>query len=210
MLTLIKREIEDHISYFVGAFVASATLVFTLLYLWYNYQNEETPIISFSLGIPFIIFITIGLYFMGGSQMSIDRNKKVSAFLSTLPVSRNKILLARITAGLLAILILLVPPAITAQVLLNTFKPAYPVYSYFTVEIFSSLFLMAFAIYSIGLMSGFHSNKIYQGIGIIMCLILLPLIFIKGFGPQLSIILLIFIAASLTYTWKKFIKAPLI
>lgn len=210
MLTLIKREMEDNIAYFVAAIIASITLVFTVLYTAYNFEHEETRAISFALGTPFVILLITGLYLMGGSQMYNDKSKKISAFLSTLPVSRNQIFLARISAGLLAILILLIPPAITGQILLNTYNPAYPIYPYYTIEIFISLFLMAFAIYCIGLMSGFHSNKIYQGIGIIMCLILLPLIFIKGFGLQLSIILLLFIAASLTFTWKKFIKAPLI
>jgi ABC-type transport system involved in multi-copper enzyme maturation permease subunit len=212
MLTLIKREIEDHIAYFAGAAVISAILVLRLIYIGYNFDNDNLSLVDtfFPTGFFYAILIVLGLCIMGKSQMSVDRNKKISAFLSTLPVSRRRILAARIIAGLLTILIALVPPAITAQFLLNTFKPPYPVYPYFTIEILSSLFLTTFAIYCIGLMSGFSTNKLAAVIGIILSLVFLTLIFIKGCSLQSSVIPLLFIAASLIYTWKKFMKIPLI
>lgn len=210
MLTLIKREIEDHIAYFAGAAIISTILVIRLIYIGYNLDNDELLNTSFPTGYYYAIVIALGLCIMGKNQMSVDRNKKISAFLSTLPVSRSRILAARIIAGLLTILIALVPPAITAQFLLNTFKPPYPVYPYFTIEILSSLFLTTFAIYCIGLMSGFSTNKLAAVIGIILSLVFLTLIFIKGCSLQSSVIPLLFIAASLIYTWKKFMKIPLI
>jgi ABC-type transport system involved in multi-copper enzyme maturation permease subunit len=212
MLTLIKREIEDHIAYFAGAAVISAILVLRLIYIGYNFDNDNLSLVDtfFPTGFFYAILIVLGLCIMGKSQMSVDRNKKISAFLSTLPVSRRRILAARIIAGLLTILIALVPPAITAQFLLNTFKPPYPVYPYFTIEILSSLFLTTFAIYCIGLMSGFSTSKMAVGIGIILSFVFFTLIFIKGCSLQSSVIPLLFIAASLTYTWKKFMKIPLI
>ena len=212
MLTLIKREIEDHIAFFVTAIIASVILVFTILYMAYNFGNEETRVMSFSFGTPFAIFLVTGLYLMGGSQMYNDKNKKILAFLSTHPVTRNQIFFARIITGLLAILILLVPAAVAGQTLLNAYSRSltYPIYPHYAAEIFSSLFLMALAVYCIGLQSGFHSNKMYHGIGMIFSFILLTLFLIKGFSPQLSVILLVFIAASLLFTWKQFLKAPLI
>ena len=87
MLTLIKREIEDHIAFFVTAIIASVILVFTILYMAYNFGNEETRVMSFSFGTPFAIFLVTGLYLMGGSQMYNDKNKKILAFLSTHPVA---------------------------------------------------------------------------------------------------------------------------
>ena len=212
MLTLIKREIEDHLVYFIAAIIASITGVFTLIYFAYNYQHEETRVMISPLMTPFAILLITGLYLMGGSQMYQDKNKKISAFLSTLAVSRNQIFLARLITGLLAILIILVPGAVTGQILLNTYASTltYPIYPYYTIEIFSSLFLTALAIYCIGLQSGFHSSKMYHAIGMVLSYVLLPIILIKGFGLQLSVILLLFIVASLVYTWKKFIKAPLI
>ena len=210
MLTLIKREIEDHIAYFAGAAVISAILVLRLIYIGYNLEVkgiEDTIIVT---GIFYAILIALGLCIMGKSQMSADRNKKISAFLSTLPVSRSRILEARITVGLLTILIVLVPPAIAAQFLLNKFKPPYPLYPYFTIEILLSLFLTTFAIYCIGLISGFNTSKMAAVIGVILSLVFLTLILLKGCSLQSSVILLLFIAASLIYTWKKFMKIPLI
>jgi ABC-type transport system involved in multi-copper enzyme maturation permease subunit len=210
MLTLIKREIEDHIAYFAGAAIVSAILVLRLIYIGYKQEVEGIENTIGSIGFFYAILIVLGLYIMGKNQMSVDRNKKISAFLSTLPVSRSRILAARITAGLLTILIMLVPPAIAAQFLLNKFKPPYPVYPYFTIEILLSLFLTTFAIYCIGLISGFSTNKLAAVIGIILSLVFLTLIFIKGCSLQSSVIPLLFIAASLIYTWKKFMKIPLI
>ncbi len=210
MLTLIKREIEDHIAYFAGAAIISAILVLRLIYIGYKQEMEGIENTIGSIGFFYAILIALGLCIMGKNQMSVDRNKKISAFLSTLPVSRRRILASRIIVGVLTILIALVPPAIAVQFLLNTFKPSYPVYPYFTIEILSSLFLTTFAFYCIGLMSGFNTNKLAAGIGIIMSFVFLTLILIKGCSLQSSIIPLLFIAASLIYTWKKFMKIPLI
>ncbi len=220
MLTLIKREIDDHLIFFVISLASSVILIVTLLYFSENFSEtlsiETTSVSGILLGTPFVILVITSLYLMGASQMYTDKNKKISAFLSTRPVSRNQIFLARLISGLIAILILLVPAVVAGQLLLNTYAStlAYPIYPYYTIEIFSSLFLMAVAIYCIGLQSGFYTGKLYHGSGIVsgvaLSYILLPLIAIKGYGPQISVILLLFIVASLAYTWKKFIKAPLI
>jgi len=212
MYTLIKREIEDHIVYFLGAFVLS--LFFTGLIIASRFGSEPVEglgIILAALVVTFLAITTLGTCALGTSQMYTDRNRKISAFLSTLPVSRNQILAARVLSGILILLVLLAAPAITVEVLLSTLRQEQAVYKYFTVEIFSTLYLLGFGIYCTGLMGGFSSSKIVPTLGsLVLSIVLMTIILIKGPCVEASIILLIYVSASLAYTWRKFNTTPFI
>ncbi|MHC4214771.1 MAG: hypothetical protein ACYSWP_15520 [Planctomycetota bacterium] len=81
----------------------------------------------------------------------------------------------------------------------------YPIYQGFAGEIFIASFLMVFASYCLGLQMGWSSEKLAPALGaVIFTIILGTLVAVKGFGPELWILLLIFIAASLIRTWQKF------
>ena len=82
---------------------------------------------------------------MGSAQMYTDKNKKISAFISTLATTRRRILIARIVTGLLAILILLVPIAVTAQTLMRLLGPPIPLYAGVVRDIFGVGVLISFA-----------------------------------------------------------------
>ncbi len=211
MYTLIKREIEDHIIYFLGALILS--LVFTGLIATKGYGGEPIEglgIILAAIGIT-LACATIVICALGMSQMHTDKNRKISAFLSTLPVSRNQILAARVISGLLALLVLLAAPAITVEILLSTIRLEQAVYKYFTVEIFSTLYLLGLGIYCTGLMCGFSSSKIVATLGnLVLSVVLMTIILIKGPGVESSIILLVYVSASLAYTWRKFNTTPFI
>jgi ABC-type transport system involved in multi-copper enzyme maturation permease subunit len=143
--------------------------------------------------------------------MHTDKNRKISAFLSTLPVSRNQILAARVITGLLALLVLLAAPAITVEILLSTLRQEEAVYRYFTVEIFSAVYLLGLGVYCTGLMCGFSSSKIVVTLGsLVLSVVLLTIILIKGPDIETLIILLVYVSASLAYTWRKFSTIPFI
>ena len=130
--------------------------------------------------------------------MYLDRTRKISAFLSTLAVSRSRILIARIVTGILVILTLLLPLAITVATLLRIYVPTVLIYPGMVFEIFITVFLMAFACYCIGLQTGWTSGKITPTLGgIALTCIFVPLIIVKGFGLQIVVILVLFIIASL-------------
>src|SRR4030042_5849052 len=122
MLILIKREIYDHVVYFIGAFILSAIFIMISIPAAINYDpdipllNPVALILPIIL-LPIILLLTIGFAGMGVSQMYTDKNRGISAFLSTLPVTRDQILTAKIVAGVLAILTLFVPLAITTIIL---------------------------------------------------------------------------------------------
>ena len=208
MFTLLKREIEDNRAYFATAAIFSTVLVIVVISLAYN--AEELSEVALSLSIPIIVLAILGFSAMGASQMYTDKTRKISALLSTLRVTRAQILAARIVTGILTILILLVPLAVTTAVLLRLFSPPYPIYPHFVSEIFTAVFLTAFACYCLGLQLGWSSNKVIPVLGSIgSTAVIVPLIVIKGFGACTAIIMLLLIVASLTRTWQKFKSTPL-
>lgn len=210
MFTLIKREIQDHIVFFIGAVILSIILVVISLPLKSRFDPQHPPLLSMVLGIPAVTITILGLCVMGATQMYTDRTRKISAFLSTLPVSRNRILLARIITGILAILTLLIPITLAAVILLRLLALPIPIYSGMVFEISIAAFLMAFACYCIGLQTGWNLSKIMPTLsGLLLTCMLVPLIYVKGFGLHIIVILVLFIVASLLRIWQKFMSTSL-
>jgi hypothetical protein len=209
MFTLIKREIEDNIAYFAAAALFSTTLVIVAVSFAYNAEALYEP--ALALSIPIIVLAILGFTAMGASQMYTDKTRNISAFLSTLRVTRAQILVAKIVTGILSILVLLVPLAVAAAVLLRIFRLPYPIYPHFISEIFTAVFLTAFACYCLGLQIGWSPNKVIPVLGSIgSTAVIVPLVVIKGFGACAAIIMLLLIVASLTRTWQKFTSTPLL
>jgi len=211
MFTLIKREIIDHIMYFIGAAILSIGLMAILVTMAYN-DYSGLPFVVILFLILTTIGITIGICAMGVSQMYSDRTRKISALLSTLPVSRNQILLARVVTGIMAVLIALVPVAVTGAVLMRIFFPPEPVEIFpgLIRDMFIGIFLLGFACYCIGLQNGWEGDKVAPTLGsLALVCILVPIIVVKGFGVVSVVILAVFIAASLIRTWCKFLSTSL-
>jgi hypothetical protein len=205
MFTLIKREIEDHLAYFLGAASLSVVLVILLISSVYNYKPVQPPLLSIGLSIPAVIVLILGLPAMGATQMYTDRNRRVSAFLSALPVARGQILVARVVTGILAILTVLLPLTVTAVVLQRLFAPPVPIYPGVISDTVTTAFLLAFGCYCLGLQAGWTSSKATPTLGALaLTLVLVTVIPVKGFGSDASIILVLFIVACLIRTWQKF------
>jgi len=217
MFALIKREIRDHIVYFIGAAAFAAIFILISIPVVSRYESIKrqgydyrTPEFTVGIGVPVVAIVIIGICAMGATQMYLDRTRKISALLSTLAVSRSRILLARIVTGILAILTLLVPLTIAAVILLRLYAPPVLMYPGMVFEIFIAVFLMAFACYCIGLQTGWNSGKIIPTLGgIALTCIFVPLILIKGFGLHIIVILVLFIIASLIRTWHTFMTTSL-
>lgn len=207
MFTLIKREIEDNVVYFIAAALFAAIIITVALSLAYTEEKDAIGIIAPSLLIPTVSVLVFGFAAMGAGQMGTDKARKVSSFLTALPVSRSQILIARIVTGVLAILVLLVPLVITASVLLRHCTLPYPLDNHFVVEIFTTTFLICLACYSFGLQIGWSSSKVNPILSsIVVTVILFQIVIIKGFGLHSVLILLLFIIACLLRTWQKFIS----
>ena len=214
MFTLIKREIEDHIVYFIGVGIVSAILAIISILIVF----EDNPVAPGAFVLPLItgpivvatIVVMVGLCGMGVSQMYTDRSRRISAFLSTLPVTRDQILTARIITGILAILTFLMPLTITAVVLRGLFSPPIPMYPGLIFDLFIVIFLMSFACYCTGLQTGWTSSRITPTLGgLVLALVLFTLILVKGFGLHVVAILVLFIIASLACTRHRFMSTSL-
>ena len=211
MFALIKREIQDHIVYFIGAAVFSAVFIIISISVIHQYNPRQgPPVFSIWLGVPAFTIVIFGVCAMGATQMYLDKTRKISALLSTLAVSRSRILLARIITGILVILTLLVPLTVTAAVLSRLLTPPVPMFPGMVFEISVTVFLMAFACYCIGLQTGWNSNPLTPSLGALgLTCIFVPLILIKGFGLYIVVILVLFIVASLLRTWHTFMTTSL-
>lgn len=210
MFTLIKREIQDHLLYLIGSVVLAAILIIALISFVYqegariDWDDLIAPVI------PIAIIIMLGFCAMGVSQMYTDRNRRISAFVSTLPVIRTQILFARMIAGILTILILFIPVLVTIVVLIRLFALPIPMYAGIVFDISLTTFLMIFACYCIGLQTGWNPSKVAPTVGALgLTCILLPLYLIKGFGWEIVAILVVFIVASLIRTWQTFTSTSL-
>ena len=210
MLALIKREIRDHILYFLAAIAFSAIIVGLQTLGAYNFDRQLTGVYFGLMTVPTVMILVLGLTGMGVSQMYTDKNRKISAFLSTLPVTRGRIFTAKIVTGLLVILIVLAPAAMVAVTLNSILGPPIPAYGKPITDIFTTAFLMAFACYSIGLLTGWTTSKLtpsFGGLG--LTFFLAAMIIIKGFGLQIQLLLVLIITVSLTQTWRKYMSTPL-
>jgi len=209
MFTLIKREICDNIVYFIGAAILTAILIAIVIFMAYQIGRGDS-VVYIGLSLPVIVILMIGFSGMGVSQMYTDRARKISAFLSILPVSRNQILFARIVTGILAILTVILPLIATCMALRYLFAPPIPVLSGIFYDIFIVVFLLGFACYCLGLMTGWTTNKIAPAMAcFVLTFILASLIIVKGFGPCIKGILILFIVACLTRTWQKYTSTSL-
>ena len=215
MLTLIKREIEDAIIYFLITAVFITILVSMLGYKaatgWDSDQVVGVPSIMYKtfLGFPFI-FLPLVAASLGASQMNLDRNKKVSALLATLATTRRRILSAKIMTGVLWILLAVLPVAAADAVLLKVFPMVAVPDIVFLRNVFITMFFCNSACYAFGLQIGWGAKKLLPALGVIFVTpVLVSLIAIKGFGFETMVILSLFTVAAMVRKWQKFMSTPL-
>lgn len=209
MLTLIMREIEDNWVFFVITVIFAVAI--SALVVWGQYYSEE-----YSWGkdigtvVMVVLFGTLVFSGMGAAQMYADRTKKISALLATLAVRRIQIFIARVIAGVLLVLACLVPIAVTMAVVSSAVAQRTPVYGGPAFEMWVPVFMLCFSCYCIGLQSGWTLNKIMPTMGaIVLSCILIGLIVIKGIGPDMYAIVIVFTAGCLLRAWHIFSTAAL-
>jgi len=214
MLALIKREIADAAVFFlitaIFVLILTGMLVYRVAIGWGSDQILGVPSTMYKIFGNFFPFIFLIAAVLGALQMYLDRDKKISSYLSTLATTRRQILSAKIITGVLWILLVILPIAATDAVLLKVFPMVAVPDAGFLIRIFVTIFLCGLACYSFGLLVGWHSGKSLPALGIILVTpILVSLIVIKGFGLQTIIFFLLFISAAIIRTWQKFMSLSL-
>jgi hypothetical protein len=206
MLGLIIREIRDNLVHVLGLGVISILTTSGLVYVFLR----GVPVAALVFSGLMLVVLLPWLSLLGTAQMYSDRAHRISTLLSTLAVTRNRILLARVFVGILVVLGVLLPPLLTGIVLLRFFLPPWEFYGRMAVEIALTTILTGVAYYCIGLMVGWTTNRVWLLVGNILALVLCAsLIAVKGCGREVMAILLVFSAAALARTWHKFLSASL-
>ncbi len=212
ILILVKREIIDHIAYFVGAAIASGLIIALMATIVLNleYDSRNVGIDVFAGVFPAMLFVVAGLCALGVAQMYADRNRNISAFLMALPVTRGQIFAARVLAGLLAVLVLVLPLGVAGAVLMDLRAGEVPLYRGLVGSVFWGILPMGLACYSVGLYAGWNRRSLAPTLGVLPVVVLIPmLIVIKGFGVELVALLSLFIVSCLAATWCRFFSSSL-
>ena len=206
MLSLIAREIRDNIVSVALPCLASALGITLAIIFALSRANGG----AFPVTIMFTPILLLAFCSLGVSQAYGDRANRISSLLATLGITRNRIFAARVLAGLLIVLVCLVPLVVTTILLLWRFAPPLEFYGRMVVEISLTVFLAAVACYFAGLLVGWTTSKAWLLAGSVLLLLsLASLVVIKGFGPGAMAILLLFIGATLWYAWHTFTSASL-
>ncbi|HPS56111.1 MAG TPA: hypothetical protein PLP05_10975 [Sedimentisphaerales bacterium] len=214
MYTLIKREIEDNAIIFIIGLAMTLSLV-----CWLSTEVAMNTPTKVPIGLDqgmyniFVFLIPITAFLanaLGAAQMYKDKNQKISAFLLTLATTRNKIISARIIAGIIWILMVIAPIAVTEFILVQVFPILIPYPKTLIIKLFVTMFVVSLCCYSVGLAVGDNKRRnLSQILCGIITIIILALIPIKGFGVDITVMLIILTAALLGKVWQKFSSAAL-
>jgi ABC-type transport system involved in multi-copper enzyme maturation permease subunit len=154
MLSLIVREIRDNIVSVALPCLVSALGMTLAIVFAFSRVREGFPVTI--MVTPILLLAFCGL---GASQAYGDRANRISSLLATLGITRNRIFAARVLAGLLIVLVCLVPLAVTTILLLWRFAPPLEFYRRMVVEISLTVLLAAVACYLAGLLVGWTTSK---------------------------------------------------
>ena len=210
MLVLIKREIIDHHTYFAAAIVVTGLMTALTIAIAAAADSisdiEPLYVALVCVGIVAIL----GAASLGSSQMHTDRSRNISAFLMALPVTRAQLFIARILAGVLILLVLLVPFTVAAVVTVDIGLAELPFQHGRIGGMFWASFLACLACYSIGLYSGWSRRSLAPTLGLLPIVFLAAtLVVIKGFGLEAIVILSVLTVACLTASWCRFSSSSL-
>ena len=214
MLTLIKREFQSSVLYLpipaILAVFSVGPVVYEVAFVAAKYPPIGVPRIMYTTLRAPMILLPLLFAILGATQMYLDRNRKISAFLATLATTRVRILLARIIVGLAFIVISLAPMVIADIILLRIYPRLAPVDLSLLIRMFLVILFVTIAAYTIGLLVGFRPVRFFPILpALLFCAPLLFLIVIKGYAVTTMILLLIIAAAALTRTWQNFTETPL-
>ncbi len=206
MLSLIGREIRDHLFYvLMPCFISLMMIVLTIRAFLSDMWTPAVFALAILMTLPLLLFCVLG-----SVQMYGDRINKISGFLSTLAVTRNRILVAKLVVGVLTVLATVVPLVVTVVILLRLSVPGAVFYRRMAAEVSVTVALIGFACYCVGLLIGWTTNRVWLLVGgLLLLTAVVSLVCIKGFGFEAMVILLLLIAAALVCVWHKFASASL-
>ncbi len=203
LLTLIKRQLVDNAVYFLAAIIFSVVLVIAILSI--TFSEDITYLSPYTVILIVItpILFGIGSYILGVIQTYSDKTNGITAVLTVLPVTRGRIFFARFIIGILIILTLLGPLAITGAILWKFLGPPDWLFHNWLTDTFIGLSLLSLVCYCLGLIAARRIETFTSSLRALPLVpILMLLIIIKGFGWPLLAVLLPLLAVSLLHCYK--------
>jgi hypothetical protein len=206
VLRLILREIHDH-SVHIGVCCVLSAIAVTILIGMIVYGVVGGGIAGVSV-MGALLFL--GFAILGVAQMYGDRANRISTLLATQAATRNRILVARIVTGILAVLITMVPAIALGVILLRLRVPPLEFYSRMVWDISAVAILTGLACHGMGLLIGWTTNRAWLIVAFVGLLTLLPaLVVVKGFGPAAMAFLGLLILAAWARIWHTFTSMSL-
>jgi uncharacterized membrane protein YozB (DUF420 family) len=213
-LIMVKREMEDHSFLYAGAAIV---VVFYIVYAATKILAESpspprigVPPIMYTLLLNLLPWLAVAAAGVGAVQMRSDLRANTCTFLSTMATTRRRVLGAKLLAGLIWILVLAVPMALTDLVLL-AISPRVIRPDLGLLARMLGVFVLACASgYAIGLDVGLGEKKLVAVFAILVLVpLLLSVILIKGFGAATAAVLGLVAVACLVRAWTRFMTNPL-
>jgi ABC-type transport system involved in multi-copper enzyme maturation permease subunit len=206
MLTLIGRELQDHLVHIVLAgLVSLGTILVAILIAAWGLVEISGVVVAMMVPVLLVIFSTLGTV-----QMYADRANRISALLATTAVTRSRILAGKVLAGVAIIAAALVPLLIMAVALLYFTGKPLAFYWRIIAKVFTTAVLAGFACHCAGLLLGWTTNKMVPVLSVLFgTLLVVLLVVVKGFGLAAIALLLLFSVAALLRVWHEFTSVSL-
>jgi ABC-type transport system involved in multi-copper enzyme maturation permease subunit len=208
MWTLVRREIEDqgilfvlvlvvgiiHAGWAGGAFPSGAAI-----------PPTRVPDQAYMMFFYLLLSLSAGAGILAALQIAADRNRGVSRFLCTLTVTRSQVLLAKWLAGLVWLLLGLLPVAVVCGVLAHRWAQMIPVDVPAVVAMVTGTGLLGLASYGFGMQTAMTARPAWVVLGsLAFAAGLVSLVVIKGFGLHTHVLAASVGLACLVRTWMRF------
>ena len=206
MLTLIQRELQDHLVYIVLAGLITAVMIVVAILTAYWGMAPA----GLGLGGAATALLLALFCLLGAAQMHTDRANRISVLLATLAVTRTRILAARVLTAAVLIVAMSAPLLVTAVAILYSIDVPLTFYRGIIAEVSMTLVVTCLASYCIGLLMAWNANGIVPALSVLFgVLLVMSFIIVKGFGLAAIGLLLLFIVASLLHVWHRFTSVSL-
>ena len=208
MWTLLKREVEDQLVLFVLVILAGISFAGWMAGVFPSMKTIPQTRVPYELYAMFyflLVGLSIGGGVLAGLQMAGDRTRGVSRFLSTLTATRSQILVCKWIAGLIWVILGILPAAVVCAILAQRWVRIVPIDTSPIVWMITGTALSIWASYAFGMQAVMAKRPAWVVLGSLFFTAgLLSVVVIKGFGLHTHLLAALVGLACLVRTWIQF------
>jgi len=204
LFTLIKRQIIDSTRYFAFAGLTAVVLIIAITVVALTDDLNNLSSYTSILFVMAPLLVGMGSCALGLTQAWTDRSSGITEVLLVLPVRHGQIILAQTVTGICVIMTVMCPLAALGALLWKLSGPPEWLFHGWLADSFIGLSLTALACYLFGLHAGHKAETSISALySLALAPILLLLVFIRGFGTPLLVVLVPLIAVLLLRFCKR-------